>query len=89
MCSKNKRSVFRPIGALGGGGIPIAFVGSIAFLLILLRYVSIRLSPTAQDNIKEVSMAKTLTVKALVLISTVLETIWAIGAGSVAGHLSA
>ncbi|MDY6857577.1 MAG: hypothetical protein SWO11_23315 [Thermodesulfobacteriota bacterium] len=84
-----KRSVFRPIGAIGGGGIPMAFVGSIAFLLVLLRYVSIRLSPSAQDNIKEVSMVKTLTVKARFAVSTVLETIWAIGAGGVAGHLSA
>lgn len=66
----------------------MAFVGSIAFLLVLLRYASIRLGPTAQDSIKEVPMKKTLTVKARIFGSTVLETIWAIGAGGVAGHLS-
>jgi len=67
----------------------MAFVGFIAFLLVLLRYASVRLSPSAQDNIKEVSMVKTLTVKARIVIGTVLETIWAIGVGGVAGHLSA
>ncbi len=81
--------MFRPIGAIGVGVIPLAFVGSLAFLLFLLRYVSIRLSPSAQANIKEVTMVKTLTVKAQLFISTILETIWAIGAGGVAGHLSA
>jgi hypothetical protein len=67
----------------------MAFVGSIVFLLVLLRYVSIRLSPSARNNIKEVPMKKTLTIKARKFVSTVLETIWAIGAGGVAGHLSA
>ena len=67
----------------------MAFVGSIVLLLVLLRYVSIRLSPSAQNNIKEVPMKKTLTVKARKFGSAVLETIWAIGANSVAGHLSA
>ena len=67
----------------------MAFVGSIAFLLILLRYASIRLSPSAHDSKKEVSMVKTLTVKTRKLVSSTLETIWAIGVGGVAGHLSA
>ena len=88
MCVGERRSVFRPIGVIGGGEIPMAFVCSIAFLLVLLRYVSIRLGPTAQDSIKEVPMKKTLTVKARVFGSAVLETMWAIGAGGVAGHLS-
>ena len=34
-------------------------------------------------------MKKALTVKARIFSSSVLETIWAIGAGGVAGHLSA
>lgn len=67
----------------------MAFVGSIALLLVLLRYVSIKLSPSAHNNIKEVPMKKTLTVKARIIGSTILETIWAIGASGVAGHLSA
>jgi hypothetical protein len=66
----------------------MAFVGSVALLLFLLRYVSIRLIPPGQDNNKEVPMVKTLTVKARIFFSTILETIWAIGAGSVASHLS-
>lgn len=81
-------SVFRPIGVIGGEEIPMTFVGSIASLLFLLRYVSIKLSPSDQTNIKEESMVKTLTAKALLLTSSALETIWAIGASCVAGHLS-
>jgi len=67
----------------------MALVGSVALLLVLLRYVSIRLIPSDHNNIKEVPMAKTLTGKARVVFSTLLETMWAIGASSVAGHLSA
>ncbi len=63
-------------------------VGSVALLLVLLRYASIRLSPSAQNNTKGVSMVKTLTAKARTTFSSTLETLWAIGAGSIAGHLS-
>jgi hypothetical protein len=65
------------------------FVGSIALLLFLLRYLSQMLVLSFSDNsIKEVSMAKTLIARAQVLSSSVLETIWAIGAGNIGGHLS-
>jgi len=67
----------------------MAFVGFTALLLVLLRYASIKLSPSAQNNNKEVPMEKTLTVKARIFGSTVLETIWAIGVSGVAAHLSA
>lgn len=67
----------------------MTFVGSIVFLLVLLRYIFVNLSPTAHINIKEVSMKKTFTVVAQKLVRPVLETIWAIGAGGVATHLSA
>ena len=67
----------------------MAFVSSVVFQLFLLRYVSMRLIPSDQKNIKEVSMVKTLTKRARLVCSTLLETIWAIGAGGVAGHLSA
>ena len=43
-------SAFSPIGEVGWGSIPLAIVGSIAFLLILLRYASIRMVPLANDN---------------------------------------
>ena len=33
-------------------------------------------------------MAKTLIARAQVFLSSVLETIWAVGAGSIGGHLS-
>jgi hypothetical protein len=82
-------SVFRPMGVIGEGVIPMAFVGFMVLLLFLLRYVSIKLSPTAHTNIKEAPMKKTLTVKAREVCSICMETFWAIGAGSVAGHLSA
>ena len=67
----------------------MAFVGSIALLLILSRYLSIRLSPSDQDNIKEVFMKKRLAVKARTFGSAASETIWAIGVSSFAEHLSA
>ena len=40
--------------------ISLVLVVFVAVLLVLLRYVSIRLMPSAQDNIKGVSMVKTL-----------------------------
>src|SRR5690606_22199859 len=67
----------------------MALVGSVALLLVLLRYVSIRLIPTNQDNIKEVSMVKTIISRTRVLLSSVFESMWAIGVGSVVGHLLA
>ena len=66
----------------------MALVGSVAFLLVMLRYISIRLIPSGQANIKEVPMEKTLTARARVFSSVTLETIWATGVGSVVGHLS-
>lgn len=83
------RSAFRPIGEVGGGlAIPVALVGSVALLLVLLRYVSIKLTLSGQNNIKEVAMVKTLTANTRVFFSSAFETIWAIGAGSVVAHLS-
>lgn len=64
------------------------FVGFMALLLIVLRYISIKLSPIAHTNIKEVPMKKTLTVKAREICSIVMETFWAIGASSIASHLA-
>ena len=64
-------------------------VGSIALLILLLRYLSQMLVLSISDNsIKKVSMAKTLIARAQVFLSSVLETIWAVGAGSIGGHLS-
>lgn len=82
-------SAFRPIGVIGGGlTVPVALVGSVALLLVLLRYVSIRLIPSDQDNIKEVPMKKTLTARTRMFFSSAFENIWAIGVGSVVSHLS-
>lgn len=84
------RSVFRPIGEIGGGlAIPVTLVGSAALLLVLLRYISINLIPSDQNNIKEVSMGKTLTARTRVFLSSIFETTWAIGVGGVVGHLLA
>jgi hypothetical protein len=66
----------------------VALVGSVALLLFLLRYISIRLMPSDQGNIKEVHMEKTSTARVRIFFSSVVETIWAIGVGSVVGHLS-
>jgi hypothetical protein len=81
--------VFRPIGVIGGGvTIPVTFVGSVALLLFLLRYLSIRLTPSGQGNITEVPMVKTLTARTRIFFSSAIETIWATGVGSVVAHLS-
>ena len=67
----------------------MTLVGSVALLLVLLRYASINLIPSDQNNIKEVSMVKTLTARTRVFLSSIFETTWAIGVGSVVGHLLA
>ncbi len=67
--------------------IPVALVGSVAFLLVLLRYVSIRLTSLGQDNIKEVPMVKTLNARTRVFLSSVVESMWAAGVGGVVTHL--
>jgi hypothetical protein len=86
-----QESAFSPIGVVGGGSIPLTIVGSIALLLILLRYASIRSVPLANENSKkEVSMVKTLTARTSIFLSSAFETMWAIGVGGVAGsHLLA
>ena len=82
-------NALRPIGVIGGGlAIPVAIVGSVALLLFLLRYASIRLIPSDQDNIKEVSMVKTLKARTRIFLSSAVESIWATGVGIVVGHLS-
>lgn len=72
------------------GSIPIAIVGSVALLIILLRYISLNVVlPATRSSEKEVPMAKILTVRARVFLSSILETMWAIGVGGVVGNLSA
>ena len=51
----------------------MTLVGSVALLLVLLRYASINLIPSDQNNIKEVSMVKTLTARTRVLLSSIFE----------------
>ena len=81
--------MFRLIGGVGQGSIPWMFVGSMALLLFLLRYLSQMLVLSFNDGSnKEVPMVKTLIARTQVLFSSVLETIWAIGAGNIGGHLS-
>ncbi len=75
---------------IGGGlTIPVTLVGSVALLLVLLRYISINLISSDQYNVKEVSMAQTLTARTRVFLSSVFESTWAIGVGGVVGHLLA
>ncbi|PKN15964.1 MAG: hypothetical protein CVU66_02640 [Deltaproteobacteria bacterium HGW-Deltaproteobacteria-23] len=71
-----------------GQTIPVTLVGSVALLLVLLRYISISLIPSDQGNIMEVPMVKTLTARTCIFFSSAFETIWAIGVGSVVVHLS-
>lgn len=68
--------------------LPVALVGSVALLIVLLRYVSISLIPRGQGNTKEVPMVKTLTARTRLFFGSAFETIWATGVGSVVAHLS-
>lgn len=82
-------NVFRLIGGVGQGSIPWVLVGSVAFIFVLLRYVSILMvSSTQQDKNKGVCMVATLKARARFLFSSMFETIWATGVGYAAGHLS-
>jgi hypothetical protein len=67
----------------------VTLVVSVALLLVLLRFISFELIYSDQDNIKEVSMVKTLNARLRVFLSSVFESSWAIGVGSVVAHLSA
>ena len=82
--------MLRPTGVTGWGSIPLAFVGSIALLLILLRYISVNVVlPATSNSEKGVPMVKALTDRTRVFLSSMFETMWAIGVGGVVGHLSA
>lgn len=73
----------------GGLAIPVVLVGSVALLLVLLRYISINLISSDHYNNKEASMAKTLTARTRVFFSSFFETTWALGVGGAVAHLSA
>lgn len=80
--------MFRQIGLLGWGSIPLTLVGLVALLLLLLRYISLKLVlSTSGKSDKETPMKKTLTARTLV--ASFFETVWAIGVSGVVGHLSA
>ena len=82
--------MLRPIGVIGGKfPISMTIVGSVVLLLVLLRYISIRLIPSDHNSIKEVSMAKTLKARSSIFFGSIVESTWATGVGVVAGHLSA
>ncbi len=82
-------SALRLIGGIGQGSIPWMFVSSIALLFFLLRYLSHMLVLSFNDNsIKEKPMVKTLIARVQVFLSSILETVWALGASNIGGHLS-
>ncbi|WP_345855191.1 hypothetical protein, partial [Shewanella algae] len=65
------------------------FVGSVALIFVLLRYVSIQLaSTTTAGKNKEVSMVETFMARTRILFSSVFETTWAAGVSYAAGRLS-
>ena len=76
-----------PIGVIGWGSSPLAFVGFLVLLLTLLRFVRLKLDLSVSDNnIEEVPMKMTSTVR--IFASSLLETVWTTGVASVVGHLS-
>ncbi len=92
VCCKmlHKVNAFRSVGVVGDGSltIPMTVVASVAFLLIMLRYLTIILMPSNQDSMKEVPMEKTLTRCTRIFCCSVVEILCATGVGAVAGHLS-
>jgi len=73
------------------GSIPYMFVGFIAFLfLIVLRVLSLKLVLDDNNDIKEKgNNMKDTKEKTLKLVtSSILETAWAIGVGSIVGQLA-
>ncbi len=81
--------MFKPMGeVVGGVANSLALVGFVVLLLVLLRYISIRLISSGQYNIKEVSMKKTLTARISIFFSCIFETIWTFGIGGVVAQLS-
>ncbi len=81
--------MLRLIGKIGQGSIPWTFVGSVALILVLLRYLSIQLaSTTTVDKNQGVPMGQTFIARARIFFSSLFETIWATGVGCVSGYLS-
>lgn len=83
-------SAFRFVGEVGQGSIPWAFVVPVVLILVLLRYLSIRVasSTMGNNNYKEVSMGKTLIARIKEISSAAVETIWAAGVSYAVGRLS-
>ena len=84
---KRKRCGFRLIGWTGQGSIPWTCVGLIALLLAALRIVETALSGCFEK--KEVTPMNKMTRLFQLFGFPISSTIWAIGASSVGGHLSA
>lgn len=82
--------MFRPLGVASWGSIPLMFVGFIAFLVVL-RAVSLKLALVGNSNSEEkgnnMEIIKEKTPN--IVTSSILETGWAIGVGSIAGQLVA
>ena len=80
--------VFRSAGVVCWGSIPHMIVGSIAFLIVL-RVLSLMLVSSDNNNMKKEGSDMDKTKKtAMVVTSSILETIWAIGVGIIVGQLS-
>ena len=73
---------------MSGGSIPYVLVGFIAFLIIL-RVISLKLVLVDNDSIKKrgVDMEKIKEKTPKIVSSSILETVWAIGVGSITGQL--
>jgi len=71
------------------GSIPYMLVGFIAFLIVL-RVLSLKLVLVVNCNIKEKGnrMKKTKEKTPHIVTSSILETGWAIGVGSIVGQLA-
>ena len=86
--------IFRPIGVISIGSIPILIVGFIIVLTILrfisLKYVLLDSNANCKENLMEKTTAtkRIRTKKMIGLISSSgIETVWAIGVAIISGQL--
>jgi len=78
-------SVFRPTGA-SIGVVGLASYIMMFFSLVFLRYASAKILVSGNEK-KEVSMEKEIEEGVHIFLSTLLESVWALGIGIMAGHL--
>ena len=79
--------MFRPQGVVCWGSIPYIITGFIAFLIVIRALSLMAVQSDKNTTKKGISMDKVKKMTRIVLSSS-LETVWAIGVGIIVGQLS-